>query len=62
MAEVIKYGAIQDEKLFETLENHMDSLMKGFSDRWISIIQRCAAIKAEVVGQDRGKPGACARC
>lgn len=51
-AEVIKYGAIWDAKLFETLEKKMGTLMKGYSAPWGPIIARCAQIKAEVVQKD----------
>jgi 3-dehydroquinate synthase len=52
MAEVIKYGAIWDAKLFETLEKSADDLMKGYSPAWVPIITRCAQIKADVVSKD----------
>src|SRR5579872_690362 len=51
-AEVIKYGAIGDAQLFETLEKQMDTLMKGYSAAWNPIIARCAQIKADVVRKD----------
>jgi 3-dehydroquinate synthase len=52
LAEVIKYGAIWDEDLFEKLERSMDQLLKGYSAAWDPIIARCAAIKSEVVRKD----------
>lgn len=45
MAEVIKYGMIADESLFEALEGGPD-LERG------ELIRRCVAIKAAVVGED----------
>lgn len=44
-AEIIKYGVIWDEDLFELLSD-------GISDKLEHIIARCVTIKAEVVGQD----------
>jgi 3-dehydroquinate synthase len=52
MAEVIKYGAISDRKLFATLEKKADSLLKGYSPEWLPIITRCIQIKARVVESD----------
>src|SRR5262249_33212454 len=52
LAEVIKYGAIRDAKLFELLEAKIDKLAKGYSEDWVPIIERCARIKMEVVEQD----------
>jgi 3-dehydroquinate synthase len=52
LAEVIKYGAIWDAKLFEQLERRIDHLVKGYSAEWEPIIARCAKIKAEVVKKD----------
>jgi 3-dehydroquinate synthase len=52
MAEVIKYGMIQDPALFATLEKKMEKLLKGYSADWLPIITRCAEIKARVVEKD----------
>src|SRR5439155_12114886 len=52
LAEVIKYGAIRDAKLFEHLERKMDRLTQGYSAEWTPVIARCAEIKAEIVDQD----------
>jgi 3-dehydroquinate synthase len=52
LAEVIKYGAIRDSRLFERLERRIDHLVKGYSAEWASIIARCAQMKAEVVRKD----------
>lgn len=46
MAEVIKYGCIRDEELFEVLEN------EDISDRTEEIIQKCCDIKRRVVEND----------
>jgi len=52
LAEVIKYGAIWDEKLFGALEKQMDHFIKGYSAEWTPIIARCAQIKADIVQRD----------
>ena len=44
MAEVIKYGMIRDEELFDALENHV------WTDT--QIITRCVTIKSRVVAED----------
>jgi 3-dehydroquinate synthase len=52
LAEVIKYGAIRDAKLFEKLEHLLSRPVTGYSAEWAPIIARCAQIKAEVVAKD----------
>jgi 3-dehydroquinate synthase len=52
LAEVIKYGAIRDARLFERLERRISHLVKGYSPEWPPIIARCAEIKAEIVKKD----------
>jgi 3-dehydroquinate synthase len=52
LAEVIKYGAIRDAKLFDLLERKIDKLVKGYSTDWLAVIKRCAEIKMEVVAKD----------
>lgn len=52
LAEVIKYAAIGDRALFATLEKHMESLLQGLSAPWVSIIGRCAEMKARIVERD----------
>lgn len=50
MAEVVKYGCIRDEALFNEIAKHAGS---GFGDEALfDIISRCAAIKADVVNRD----------
>lgn len=52
LAEVIKYGAIRDARLFAELERRVGLLSRGFSSAWVPIIRRCAGIKAQVVRKD----------
>lgn len=51
MAEVIKYGLLHDSALFETLEGLAEPLHPDHP-KLPEIIQRCCAIKAEIVGDD----------
>ena len=52
LAEVIKYGAIRDARLFERMERRIDHLVNGYSPEWVPIIARCAKIKSEIVKKD----------
>jgi 3-dehydroquinate synthase len=55
--EVVKYGAIADEKLFEFLERHMPSVLRRDAAALSWIIPRCIAIKARVVSEDERESG-----
>ena len=57
LAEVIKYGIIYDEPLFERLENRLAKLLKLDAKLLGEIIARCCQIKADVVGQDETETG-----
>ncbi len=57
MAEVIKYGIIYDAPLFQRLERGLDQLFQRDRAALATIIARCCAIKAEVVGQDETEGG-----
>ena len=52
LAEVIKYGVIEDAALFELLEAEIEKLMRLESERLIGTIATCCAIKARVVEAD----------
>ncbi len=52
LAEVVKYGVIEDADLFTYLEDHVESILKLDPDCLIHIIQTSCAIKAHVVEQD----------
>ena len=52
LAEVIKYGVIEDAALFALLEAQLEKLMQLDSDRLIQTIATCCAIKARVVEAD----------
>jgi 3-dehydroquinate synthase len=61
LAEVIKYGVIYDERLFDTLARLSEELggtQLSFSDKTLSdIIARCCTIKALIVGKDEREQG-----
>jgi len=52
LAETIKYGIIWDQDFFEYLENHLERIKVRDSECLKHIIQRCCAIKADIVSQD----------
>jgi 3-dehydroquinate synthase len=52
LAEIIKYGVIRDQKLFKTIEDHLDALKSLDQDIVENVVGRCAAIKAEIVEKD----------
>ncbi|MCE9625512.1 MAG: 3-dehydroquinate synthase, partial [Deltaproteobacteria bacterium] len=52
LAEVIKYAAIFDAKLFRTLEEKMDEIVRGRGDGLEAIVRRCCELKAHVVERD----------
>jgi len=57
LAEVIKYGIIHDAKLFTRLEGNLSKLLKKESATLASVVARCCAIKAKIVGQDEKESG-----
>jgi 3-dehydroquinate synthase len=57
LAEVIKYGIIYDEALFERLERDLSKLLKLDRKTLAEVVARCCEIKAEVVGQDETESG-----
>jgi len=57
MAEVIKYGIIQDARLFKRLESDMKRLLKQDPAIMTEVIARCCQIKANVVGEDEKESG-----
>lgn len=57
LAEVIKYGIIDDPRLFNRLEKEIDLLLKLNPRSLESVIARCCQIKAKVVGEDEKESG-----
>ena len=56
-AEVVKAGALWDERYFGKLERHAEALMALDRGPLLSILQRACAIKAEVVARDEREGG-----
>ncbi len=52
LAEVVKYGVIEDPDLFSYLEENVDSILALDPDRLAHLIQTSCAIKARVVEKD----------
>ena len=52
LAEVIKYGVIEDEAFFASLEQQMDRLLKLEAEPVSQVIARSCRIKASVVARD----------
>jgi 3-dehydroquinate synthase len=57
LAEVIKYGIIYDEKLFEFLEVNREKILNLDSNALTFIIKRSCEIKAEIVSKDERESG-----
>jgi 3-dehydroquinate synthase len=57
LAEVMKYGVIWDENLFDFLEVNKEKILNCERDALIHIIERSCEIKAEVVSQDEREAG-----
>ncbi|HEY3321161.1 MAG TPA: 3-dehydroquinate synthase [Planctomycetota bacterium] len=57
LAEVIKYGVIDDAALFADLERDMPRLLNKDVPLLTGVIERCAAIKARIVSQDEREQG-----
>ena len=57
LAEVIKYGPINDMRFMEWLEQFMGPLIERDHDALIHAVQKCCEIKAWVVGQDEKETG-----
>jgi 3-dehydroquinate synthase len=57
LAEVIKYGIIDDSELFARLERDLNKLLKLDGRVLSDVIARCCEIKADVVSQDETETG-----
>lgn len=57
LGEVVKYGMIRDAELFAAVERGIDSVRARDPEALEEIVHRCAAIKADVVGQDEREQG-----
>ena len=57
LAEVIKYGAIADEKFFSWLENNVTNLLQREPTALVQAILTSCKTKAEIVGEDELEMG-----
>ena len=57
ISEIIKYGIIWDENLFEFMERNRDTVMNLDTEALTYIIRRSCEIKAEVVSEDERESG-----
>ena len=57
LAEVIKYGIIDDAILFAQLERNLPKLLQRDAAVLADVVARCCEIKADVVGQDETENG-----
>ena len=57
IAEVIKYGLIEDEEFFAWLENNMDRLLARDTEALIYAIERSCQCKADIVAADERESG-----
>lgn len=57
MAEVVKYGVINDVDFFSWLEEHADAINQRREDTVVKMIARCVRNKAEVVREDEKERG-----
>jgi 3-dehydroquinate synthase len=57
LAEVVKYGAILDARLFEQLEENVDGLLRQDPELLVGIVSRCCRLKADVVEADEKEGG-----
>ena len=57
LAEIIKYGIIEDEKMFKLLEENMDAVKSRDSAHLLKIIETCCRIKKSIVEIDEREQG-----
>ena len=57
LAEVIKYGLIQDLEFFIWLEEHLPALLQQDPAALLYAIRRCCEIKADIVAEDEREQG-----
>ena len=57
LSEIIKYGAIDDEKLFRALESNMEAIKLKDSKILLNIVETCCRIKKSIVEIDEREQG-----
>jgi len=57
LAEIIKYGIIDDEKLFQRLEEDMEAVKRRDPERLLTLVETCCRIKKSIVEMDEREQG-----
>jgi 3-dehydroquinate synthase len=57
LAEIIKYGIIEDEKMFHTLEDNMESVKQKDAALLLKLVENCCRIKKSIVEIDEREQG-----
>lgn len=57
LAEIIKYGIIEDDKMFKFLEEHMEEVKDRDAGHLLKIIETCCRIKKSIVEIDEHEQG-----
>lgn len=57
LAEIIKYGIIDDEKLFLRLEEEMEAVKRRDPERLLALVETCCRIKKAIVEMDEREQG-----
>ncbi len=57
LAEIIKYGIIEDEKMFKYLEENMDAIKSRDSVHLMKMVETCCRIKKSIVEIDEREQG-----
>lgn len=57
LAEIIKYGIIDDEKMFQLLEENMDAVKQKDPAMMLKIVENCCRIKKAIVEIDEREQG-----
>ena len=57
LAEIIKYGVIDDEKMFHTLESNMEAIKLKDSKLMLNLVETCCQIKKSIVEIDEKEQG-----
>lgn len=57
LAEIIKYGIIDDEKMFRLLEENMDAVKSRDSDLLLKLVENCCRVKKSIVEIDEKEQG-----
>jgi 3-dehydroquinate synthase len=57
LAEIIKYGIIEDEKMFHALEENMEAVKQKDAALMLKIVENCCRIKKSIVDIDEREQG-----